>query len=102
MHLTAPAKINLHLRILGRRDDGFHQVETRMCPISLADKIRLEPRADGKVKLTCTDPAVPADESNLALRALRAFEAATGIRRGWNLDLQKVIPSGAGLGGGSS
>ncbi|HEY2574292.1 MAG TPA: 4-(cytidine 5'-diphospho)-2-C-methyl-D-erythritol kinase [Verrucomicrobiaceae bacterium] len=102
MLLTAPAKINLHLRILGRRDDGFHELETRICPISLADKIRLETRTDGKVKLTCADPTVPADESNLALRALRAFEAATGIRRGWNIDLQKTIPSGAGLGGGSS
>ncbi len=102
MILTAPAKINLHLRILGRRDDGFHDLETRMCPISVADEVRLEPRLDGKVKLTCSDPTVPADESNLVLRALRAFEKATGIQRGWTLDLQKNIPAAAGLGGGSS
>ncbi len=102
MILTAPAKINLHLRILRRREDGFHDVEMRLCPISVADEVRLEPRSDGKVKLTCSDPTVPADESNLALRALRAFEETTGIRRGWNLDLQKYIPHGAGLGGGSS
>lgn len=102
MILTAPAKINLHLRILGRRPDGFHEVETRMCPVSVADEVRLEPRLDKKVKLTCSDPAVPADESNLALRALRAFESATGIRRGWSIDLKKNIPHGAGLGGGSS
>jgi 4-diphosphocytidyl-2-C-methyl-D-erythritol kinase len=102
MTLTAPAKINLHLRILGRRPDGFHEVETRMCPVSLADEVRLEPRPDKKVKLTCSDPAVPADESNLALRAARAFESATGIGKGWNIDLKKNIPHGAGLGGGSS
>jgi len=73
-----------------------------MCPVSVADEVRLEPRRDGKVRLTCSDPSVPADESNLALQALRAFESATGIRRGWNLHLEKHIPHGAGLGGGSS
>jgi 4-diphosphocytidyl-2-C-methyl-D-erythritol kinase len=102
MTLSAPAKINLRLQILGRREDGFHEVATRMCLISLADEVRLEPRRDGKVRLTCSDPTVPRDESNLALRALRSFEAATGIRRGWSLHLQKLIPHGAGLGGGSS
>lgn len=102
MTLTAPAKINLHLRILGRREDGFHDLETRMGRISVTDEIILKLRPDGKVVLTCSDPSVPSDESNLVLRALRAFEETTGIRRGWNIDLQKNIPHGAGLGGGSS
>lgn len=102
MLLTAPAKINLHLHVLGRREDGFHEVRTRLCPISLADEVRLEARDDGGVALTCSDPSIPTDESNLALRALRAFEAATDIRRGWDIHLEKRIPHGAGLGGGSS
>lgn len=100
--LSAPAKINLWLRLLGKRSDGFHEVETRMCPISIADQVTVAPRADGKVRLTCSDPTVPTDESNLALKALRAYEARVGHQRGWDIHLEKNIPHGAGLGGGSS
>jgi 4-diphosphocytidyl-2-C-methyl-D-erythritol kinase len=102
LRLPAPAKINLWLRILGKREDGFHAVETRMVPISMADEVVLEEQASGPVTLTCSDASVPVDESNLALRALRAFEDATGIRKGWKMHLEKRIPHGAGLGGGSS
>lgn len=102
MLLTAPAKINLHLRVLRRREDGFHEVETRLCPVSVADEIILEPRKDAKTRLTCSDPTVPADSSNLALKAVLAFESEAKTRRGWNIDLKKNIPHGAGLGGGSS
>ncbi len=100
--LSASAKINLWLRVTGKRDDGYHEVETRLCPISLADEISLSKRPDKAVKLTCSDATVPTDESNLALRALRAFESATGTRSGWDIHLEKRIPHGAGLGGGSS
>lgn len=100
--LSAPAKINLWLRIMGKRPDGFHEVETRLCPISLADEISLSKRTDQAVNLTCSDVTVPMDESNLALRALRVFESATGNRAGWDIHLEKRIPHGAGLGGGSS
>jgi len=102
LRLKAPAKINLWLRILGKREDGFHNVETRMCPVSVFDEITVAMRDDSAVNLTCTDSSVPVDESNLALRALRAFEATSGLRHGWDIHLVKHIPHGAGLGGGSS
>lgn len=101
--LTAPAKINLSLRILGRRDDGYHDLTTRMCRISLADRVEITrlPAERGTV-LTCSDRSVPADESNLAIKALRLFEARTGIHHHWRIHLEKRIPAGAGLGGGSA
>ena len=100
--LQAPAKINLHLRILSRREDGFHEVRTRMCPLALCDEVTLTAGRPGKIVLTSSDTSIPCDESNLAIKALRAFEFATGIRRGWVIHLEKHIPHGAGLGGGSS
>jgi len=100
--LSAPAKINLWLRVTGKRDDGYHEVETRLCPISLEDEISLSKRTDKAVKLSCSDATVPTNESNLVLRSLRAFESATGTRSGWDIHLEKHIPHGAGLGGGSS
>ncbi len=100
--LSASAKINLWLRVTGKRADGYHEVETRLCPISLADEISLSKRTDKAVNLTCSDATVPTDESNLVLRALRAYESATGSRSGWDIHLEKRIPHGAGLGGGSS
>lgn len=100
--LSAPAKINLWLRISGRREDGYHELETRLCPISLVDEISLSRRSDKAVNLTCSDLTVPTDESNLVLQALRSYESAAGTRAGWDIHLEKNIPHGAGLGGGSS
>lgn len=100
--LPSPAKVNLWLRVLGKRPDGFHEVHTRMSPISLADEVRATLKTEGTTVLTCSDETVPTDETNLALKALRAFETATGIIRAWNIHLEKRIPHGAGLGGGSS
>ncbi len=100
--LTAPAKINLWLRILNKRPDGFHALETRMCPISVADVVTVERREDDVVSLSCSDESLPSDESNLALKALRLFENKTKLHHGWNIHLEKHIPHGAGLGGGSS
>ncbi len=102
LRLSSPAKINLSLRILGRRDDGFHALETRMCPLALADEVAIAPLASGPNILTCSDPGIPVDESNLALRAVRAFEARSGKSGSWSIHLEKRIPAGAGLGGGSS
>ncbi|HRH95923.1 MAG TPA: 4-(cytidine 5'-diphospho)-2-C-methyl-D-erythritol kinase [Prosthecobacter sp.] len=103
MTLHSPAKINLWLRVLGKRSDGFHEVQTRLCRLSLGDTVEIEHRGTGKdVSLTCSDPTVPLDESNLALRALRAFENRTGRQSSWRIHLEKKIPAGAGLGGGSS
>ena len=103
MELSSPAKINLWLRILGRRPDGFHEVETRLCKIGIADTVSLELVGTGNsVALTCNVPGIPLDESNLAIKALRAFEQRAGKTHSWRIHLEKRTPSGAGLGGGSS
>ena len=103
MTFHSPAKINLWLRILGKRSDGFHEVQTRLCRLALGDTVELEHLGKGtQVSLTCSDPTVPLDESNLAMRALRAFENRTGKQSSWRIHLEKKIPAGAGLGGGSS
>jgi 4-diphosphocytidyl-2-C-methyl-D-erythritol kinase len=102
MKLRAPAKVNLSLRILGRRPDGFHEIESLMTPISLADEITVETSLGQGVRVTCDDPAIPRDDSNLAAVAARQFHAHTGIKFLANIDIRKRVPSGAGLGGGSS
>ncbi len=103
MTFHSPAKINLWLRILGKRPDGFHEVQTRLCRLGLGDTVEIELKGAGKdVALTCSDPTVPLDETNLAMRALRAFETRTGKQSSWRIHLEKKIPAGAGLGGGSS
>ncbi len=103
MTFHSPAKINLWLRVLGKRNDGFHEVQTRLCRLALGDTVEIEHRGKGmQVDLTCSDPTVPLDESNLAMKALRAFENRTGKQSSWRLHLEKKIPAGAGLGGGSS
>ena len=86
MELLSPAKINLWLRILGRMPDGFHEVETRLCKISIADTVSLELKGKGsKIDLTCNIPGIPLDDSNLAVKALRAFEASTGKSHSWSI-----------------
>lgn len=104
MRLSAPAKVNLGLRILGRREDGYHLLESLFVPIDLVDRVQIEPRDTPSVALQLDGdvPGVPADGSNLALRAARAFLAAAGIEAGLGLVLEKRIPASAGLGGGSS
>ena len=100
MQVLAPAKINLSLRVLCRRRDGFHEIESFLSPISLYDELTVERAAKG-IEFTCDDPSVPQGEANLVVRAARAFFAATGTD-GAAIDLRKKIPHGAGLGGGSS
>lgn len=102
MTIDAPAKVNLTLRVLGRRDDGFHEIETVMVPITLADRLEINLRADHDVRLTCSDPSVPSDASNLGHRAAAAFAKHTGMKFGVDIHIEKKIPHGAGLGGGSS
>ncbi len=105
MLLTASAKINLWLRVLRRREDGFHEIDTRMLSLDLADTLTLERTGDapGTVGFTCSDPTLPTDGANLARQALDRLAAHTGAPLpGLRLHLQKAIPHGAGLGGGSS
>lgn len=102
MKLRAPAKVNLSLRILGKRPDGFHDLESLVTPISLADEISIETGIGQGVRVSCDDPGVPQDDSNLAAVAARQFHSHTGIRFDARIGIRKRIPSGAGLGGGSS
>lgn len=103
MQIRAPAKINLNLRVLGRNDStGYHDIETWMAPVSLADELRVELMDGPGIALRCSDPSLGEDSGNLAWRAARAFLDAGTQRGGVRIDLQKNIPSGAGLGGGSS
>lgn len=103
MQVLAPAKINLSLRILGRRSDGFHEIETLMAPISLCDEIQIK-RRSGKTKIEfqCDDSSVPKGDGNLAVLAAKLFLERTAINSGVSIELKKKIPHGAGLGGGSS
>ena len=96
----SPCKINLLLNILGKRPDGFHELETVMHPIALFDTLALARISKG-VELTCSDPALPTDSSNLVFRAARAFLDASAIKEGVRIHLEKRIPIAAGLGGGS-
>jgi 4-diphosphocytidyl-2-C-methyl-D-erythritol kinase len=97
-----PAKINLGLFILGKRSDGYHDLETLFQMVSLYDTVELE-SLEKQIELVCDDPKVPTDESNLMIRAARLLQEAvpekTGL--GCRMVLKKKIPMGAGLGGGS-
>jgi 4-diphosphocytidyl-2-C-methyl-D-erythritol kinase len=103
MQLSAPAKVNLSFEIKGRRADGFHEIETLMVPVSLSDRLTIERAgADGQIQFSCDDPLLPTGEENLVVRAAMLFRERTGIGAGVTIALEKKIPHGAGLGGGSS
>jgi 4-diphosphocytidyl-2-C-methyl-D-erythritol kinase len=102
MQLRAPAKINLSFRILGRRADGFHEIETLMAPVSLFDVITLTPKRGAGIEFICDDPSLPGGADNLVVKAAQLFREAADIKTGFAIELQKNIPHGAGLGGGSS
>lgn len=103
MQLFAPAKINLSFKILGRREDGFHEIETLMAPLSLADELTIEPDESGKgIDFTTNDPTLPPGGDNLVVQAARSFFSAIKEKPGVRIALRKNIPHGAGLGGGSS
>ena len=100
--LPAFAKINLGLKVLGRRADGYHEIRTVFQTISLHDRLTFEATEDGRLELACTDPSIPADESNLVLRAAVALRERYGAGRGARVTLEKRVRAGGGLGGGSS
>jgi 4-diphosphocytidyl-2-C-methyl-D-erythritol kinase len=103
MQVLAPAKINLFLKVLRRRPDGFHEIETFISPISLCDQIKIDKNKRGEgISFRCDDPSVPRGGENLAVRAANAFFAATQMKPAVSIVLKKKIPHGAGLGGGSS
>ena len=106
VRVFAPAKLNLGLRILGRRGDGYHEIESVFAPLDLADEVEIEiaeaARSEVTLALSGAPTGVPADATNLAARAAAEFLSAAGLARAVRIRLTKRIPAAAGLGGGSS
>ena len=103
LSLRAPAKINLHLEVLGLRDDGFHELSMVMQTLDLADELTVESAPAGQVSLRCSDPQLPVDGSNLIVKAAELLRRHCGRPElSAQLSLSKSIPIGAGLAGGSS
>lgn len=99
--VTCPAKLNLFLEVLGRRSDGYHEIVTVMQTIGLCDQVSIRRAAKG-IKLSCSMPGVPEDEGNTAYRAAGLLLTRGGLSGGLRIHIEKQIPVGAGLGGGSS
>ncbi|MBK8817098.1 MAG: 4-(cytidine 5'-diphospho)-2-C-methyl-D-erythritol kinase [Methylococcaceae bacterium] len=97
----APAKLNLMLRIVGRRDDGYHLLQTVFQFVDFCDWLTFHPSDDGEVKLSKTIPGV-AESDDLTVRAARLLKAETGCKQGVRIEVEKNLPMGGGLGGGSS
>jgi len=114
MRVLAPAKVNLFLRIVGRRSDGYHLLDSLMVPVSLYDEILIQTEIEtgsgekkekygqARILVTCDDPTLPSDETNLAYKAAALLCKEAGVHTRVSIDLRKGIPAGAGLGGGSS
>lgn len=103
LRVLAPAKINLHLEVLGLRADGFHELAMLMQSLDLADELLLAPSADGRISLRIDRDDLPSDGSNLIVRAAELLRSRAGLPElGTKIELRKRIPIGAGLAGGSS
>jgi 4-diphosphocytidyl-2-C-methyl-D-erythritol kinase len=109
--IRAPAKINLSLRVVGKRRDGYHLLDTIMVPVSLYDEIEIRKTrpasekinaADGLIRVTCDHPLVPGGEKNIAHRAARQLMQRARSEQPVHIHIRKHIPVGAGLGGGST
>jgi 4-diphosphocytidyl-2-C-methyl-D-erythritol kinase len=101
MQVLAPAKINLSLRVVAKRPDGFHEIETLIAPVALYDTIDIE-KQNRWIDFNCDDPTLSTRDDNLVVRAATLFLEQVKIKSGLSIKLQKRIPHGAGLGGGSS
>ncbi len=101
LRIASFAKINLGLEVLGLRQDGTHELRTIFQTLDLKDDVRISLGGRG-VRVTCSDPEVPVDETNLAFRAAAELLRRSGRRSGVRIDITKRIPAGGGLGGGSS
>jgi 4-diphosphocytidyl-2-C-methyl-D-erythritol kinase len=103
MHLSAPAKINVYLRIVGRRADGYHLLDSLMIPVSLYDELDVHVEAGPHaIIIDCDDPTLPTDATNLAYKAAALLCREFAVSPRITIVLRKRIPAGAGLGGGSS
>jgi len=101
MNILSPAKINLFLQVTGRRDDGYHELYSLMCCVSLYDTLQLQ-FGGRHIRIKCNHPGVPLDETNTVHRAARLFFNTLKIDAGLAVGIEKKIPVAAGLGGGSS
>ncbi|MBQ2729513.1 MAG: 4-(cytidine 5'-diphospho)-2-C-methyl-D-erythritol kinase [Clostridia bacterium] len=99
--VNAPAKINLYLDVVSRRDNGYHDIESIMHTVSLADTVTVELR-DSEIELSSNFPHVPKDDKNIAYKAAKAFFDATNISGGAKIHIEKHIPVASGLAGGST
>lgn len=97
-----PAKLNLFLAITGRREDGFHELVSLMVPLDFGDRLRMTWSGADEIAFSCDDDSVPLGRDNLVVRAIERFRERFPLPRGLRVVLEKRIPSGAGLGGGSS
>lgn len=102
MKLFSPAKVNLFLHVTGKRDDGYHDIFSLMCPVSVFDEITIRVMKSGGITVECDHREVPSGEANIAHRAASLFFKETGIKGGVSIWIRKRIPVSAGLGGGSS
>ncbi len=100
--IKAPAKINLSLDVLRKRDDGYHEVEMIMTMVDLADRVDLALRVDGKISVDVSEGFVPSDERNFAYQAAALLKKRFRVRHGVHIYITKRIPVAAGLAGGSS
>lgn len=100
LDVPAPAKLNLFLHVVGRRPDGYHLLQSVFTLIDWCDTLHFELRTDGRISRTDLGPALPDDD--LSVRAARALQAAAGVTAGVHISIDKQVPWGAGLGGGSS
>lgn len=100
--MDCSAKINLALDVVGKREDGYHEVELIYVEIPLKDKVTVALREDGEIRLTCDDSTLPTDSGNIAYRAAEEFFSQAGMTAGADIRLEKKIPHGAGLAGGSA
>lgn len=101
--LDTPGKVNLFLRVGDRRPDGYHEIETLFFPVqTVADTVSMRFPDGGEIHIRCSDPAVPADESNLCWKAADLYRKYAGIASGVEISIVKHIPTAAGMGGGSS
>ncbi len=101
LQARAPAKVNLHLEVLRRREDGYHEVETVLQTVEIFDELRFRV-TKGPIHVHCDHPSVPIDRSNLCHRAAKLVKTHYGVSGGVEIELTKKIPVAAGLGGGSS
>ncbi len=102
INIIARAKVNLSLEVKGKRDDGYHLLSMVMQSIELYDKLIIKKTDTNSIKITSDSKIIPCDEKNIAYKAALLFNQESGLKDGYDIFIQKNIPSGAGMGGGSA